>query len=48
MATKGGRGHGPLVGRDRGEASEQVRGVSVLKLEWVGVGEAGQGGWHRR
>jgi hypothetical protein len=32
---------------DGGEVGQQVRGVGVLELERVGVGEVGQGGWER-
>ena len=32
---------------DGGEAGEQLRGVGVGKLERVGLGEVGQGGWDR-
>jgi len=32
---------------DGGEVAQQVRAVGVLELVWVGVGEAGQGGWDR-
>jgi hypothetical protein len=37
---------GSRVG-DSGEVGEQVRAVGVLKLDRVGVGEVGQGGWER-
>jgi hypothetical protein len=32
---------------DGGQVGEQVRGVGVLKLGRVGVGQVGQGGWDR-
>ena len=32
---------------DGGEVGQQVRGVGVVELERVGVGEVGQGGWDR-
>jgi hypothetical protein len=32
---------------DGGEGAQQVRGVGVLQLARVGVGEAGQGDWDR-
>jgi hypothetical protein len=33
---------------DGGEVGQQVRGVGVLELDRVGVGEGGEGGWDRR
>jgi hypothetical protein len=32
---------------DAGEVGEQLRGVGVLKLDRVGAGEVGEGGWGR-
>jgi hypothetical protein len=32
---------------DGGAVGQQVRGVGVLKLARVGLGEVGQGGWDR-
>jgi hypothetical protein len=37
---------GSRVG-DGGQVGQKVRGVGVLKLDRVGVGEVGEGGWDR-
>jgi hypothetical protein len=34
-------------GRDRGQAGQQVRGVGVLELARIGLGQLGQRGWDR-
>jgi hypothetical protein len=47
----GDQGVAAAAGRSRvgdgGQVGQQVRGVGVLKLARVGVGEVGQGGWDR-
>jgi hypothetical protein len=47
----GDQGVAAATGRSRvgdgGQVGQQVRGVGVLKLARVGVGEVGQGGWDR-
>jgi hypothetical protein len=47
----GDQGVAAATGRSRigngGEVGQQLRGVGVLKLTLVGMGEVGEGGWDR-